>query len=372
MISLIHRLKTSLGRSNRNSLCEEQLQGRSRTGSDSLVSSSAIIEVRQSGLTRSITKDEIDVKLRSELLKLPDHSIRSDQHQLLQRRPLSVGGCSLPVESRCVSDGDHLTAVCAEEDTKSSSLQITLRHLLPRLSNRSSQSSLLDDESTLDRGSHRRTTNSGLFHSREGSEVFDGSAESTPLNSPSVASPATPNKKGKKINKRKRKKISPPHTPPPPPSSLPPGPPSFSYNLPPTPPPPSTLPPGPPAFPFDMPPTPPPPSSLPPGPPTLLFDATPPPPPPSSLPPGPPTFPFAPPTPPSPMSIPLPPPQNFLGSETDQSGIEVGASGSISSDVVNESDAVKSKHDVNNHPVCVSCGIRIEENPAAVRGGEPT
>ncbi len=388
MISLFHRLKTSLGRGNRSSLCEDQL-----------ISSSATVEVRhvQSGLAHDAVKSsdkEADQNILH--LKLPRHL------RIEQSRPFSAGCLPDQVDFAALGNGSAspTTAIVANSELEAKSSNLTsptvrLLHTLKLLSHSS------QEESTLDRGTRSRNSSAGLIDSREGSVILEDGAETASLNSlssPCRASPTAQNKKGRKFNKRKRKLISPPHTPPPlpptppPPSTLPPGPPTLFS--PPIPPPPSTLPPGPPTL--CLPPIPPPTSTLPPGPPTLFSPPIPPPPstlppgpptfphappippPPSSLPPGPPTFPYAPPTPPPPPSSlppgppthpfppPTPPPRAIrVGNITD-----IGAASirnSVESDL-GEFEAVNSTQE--GYPVCVCCGIKIDENNTPVEQGE--
>ena len=260
MISLIHRLKTSLGRGNRNSLCEDQL-----------IASSATVEVRQHAQSGPgvHAKDDAAADQNGRLpLKLPRHL------RVEQSRPFSAsylpdqvdfatpaGNLSGSSPTATVTADSELEAKSSSTSSNLISPTARLLHSL-KLLRQSSQ-----EESTLDRGTRTRNGSSGLTHSREGSEVFDDGVETASLNSLNSPCRASPNnKKGRKFNKKKRKLVSPPHTPPP---------------LPPTPPPPSTLPPGPPIF-SHAPPIPPSPSSLPPGPPTF---SPPMPPPPSTLPP---------------------------------------------------------------------------------------
>ena len=366
MISLIHRLKTSLGRGNRNSLCGEQ-QLHESASCDGLVSSSAIVEVGQSypsGLIHSMSKEEKEFVSRTPPLKLRKH-FKIEQ----QNRPFSLTDSYPHDRTSAVFKDDPASASGQHTgENKYTSLQVALKQLIsPSVENESSKL----DESTLDRGLRSRQGSVGVVQSREGSLIIDDSFDLTPLNSPSTVSPSTRNvKKVKRF--KKRKPISPPHTPPPPPSSLPPGPPTFP-SLSPIPPPPSTLPPGPPVFPF-APPIPPPPSTLPPGPPT--YPSTPPtPPPPSTLPPGPPTFPSTSPTPPSPLFLsPGPPALPFRPSRLSTGGavkVEQNSNArfSLLSDLDN-SEVVRSKPSDDDGPICVSCGIRIEEYPTAGQRGE--
>lgn len=353
MISLFHRLKTSLGRGNRSSLCEDQL-----------ISSSATVEVRhvpQSGLAHhdGVKSDKEAADQNGLPLKLPRHL------RVEQSRPFSASYLPDQVDFAALGNSSApptLSVMEAEAKSSGNLASPTVRLLQSlKLLSQSSQ-----EESTLDRGTRTRKGSSGVIHSREGSEVFDDGVETASLNSlnsPCRASPTA--KKGRKLNKRKRKLVSLPHTPPP---------------LPPTPPPPSTLPPGPPVFPH-APLTPPSPLSLPPGPPTF---SPPIPPPPSTLPPGPPTFPYAPPTPPPPLSLPpgppslpfpppTPPPRAKRVENDGDTGALTGCSirNSVASDLDDFEAGAEPKQE-KEYPVCVCCGIRIDENNTAQKQGKLT
>lgn len=165
MISLFHRLKTSLGRGNRRSLCEDQLQGAA-----GLVSSSAIVEVRPSGLVQPVADggNETDSNLLS--LKLPKHL------RIEQSRPFSITAGCLPEQAdfQAILDSDS-----AATDLKSSNSPTSLKQL-------QSQQLLSHGESTLDRGTRSRRGSSIVLHSREGSiseilDVDDDSVGLTPL-----------------------------------------------------------------------------------------------------------------------------------------------------------------------------------------------